>query len=152
MTEIASLLSLILAGAAVLGLAYTVGVKVTKLEMGLATMKARLDLVYQILIEDPMRSLAKKGIVNHDSEWKVNPSALSALAPKVSPEIRAILVERAQSPLPDSSADLTAELVGLIGWERIRERSRMFENTVAEYLAILMVRVRELARDGPASG
>ena len=142
MTQITSGLALVLSLLAVLGVFYTMTVKLT-------TLTLQNGVMWAVYLADTQAAMQRRGVLKHQSDFQLTGEYQRWVWAKRDPEVvKAFqhVIDNSNSKTTD--AEIIAHLVKDLGMERIAERAQRFGATPGEYLAGALVSIRRAIKDG----
>ena len=160
-----SLVALLLSAVSLVGVVYTLGYKGAKLDSRLAsleaavkdlpallilvaTMKVTLDMLKTFYIDDAVRANIRAGrLAEHSAVVPTNPVPPAVIQATLG-AINSGYLERYNkllaTPLPADDGDAIILIASVLGLDMIKERSRHFNMSNAEYLTMCLVRKRQV--------
>ena len=137
--NLAAFIGMVTGIVSLLALAYTLAFRFGKLE-------TKVDLLWNIDIVDALRRQRKEGRIVSESADKISEEWRNTLIPDV--DIVATLEEMAaQKKLPETDADLAIQCIQRVGYQKCVERSAALDISMADFISILVTRIKQARRE-----
>ena len=142
--------SLAVSAVSLLGLVWTLAVKLTRIESSAVADRARIDLMWKLYVEDAAAASVKRGLFDRQSELRISKKLACIMVKKPDPALMRIFVDMVDGDLPEEEHNLHHAVVQRIGLDRVVERATVYGLTPTDYIAYWSVGLRRAKEIGVA--